>query len=56
MSDNEGETDSHLPIGEGTIDWEETMEALKKIGFNGWVVIESYSKIGESIDYLRRLL
>ncbi|MFA9495760.1 MAG: sugar phosphate isomerase/epimerase family protein [Candidatus Bathyarchaeota archaeon] len=56
VSDNEGETDSHLPIGEGTIDWEETMGALKRIGFKGWVVIESYSKIGESIDYLRRLL
>ena len=56
VSDNESETDSHLCIGEGTIDWEETMGALKRIDFNGWIVIESYSKIGKSIDNLRRLL
>ncbi len=56
VSDNEGEIDSHLPIGDGTIDWEEFLGALKNMGFKGWVVIESYSKIAESIDYLRRLL
>ena len=56
VSDNEGETDSHLPIGDGTIDWEESINALKKMGYNGWIVIESYSKITESIDYLKRLL
>ncbi len=56
VSDNDGETDGHLPIGDGTIDWEESINALKNMGFSGWIVIESYSKIAESIDYLRRLL
>jgi len=56
VSDNEGDTDSHLPIGEGTIDWAESIRALKNMGYDGWVVIESYSKIAESIEYLKRLL
>ena len=56
VSDNEGEVDSHLPIGEGTISWEESIGALKNIGFDGWIVIESYGKIAESIEYLGRLL
>ena len=56
VSDNEGDVDTHLAIGDGSIDWEESMGALKKMGFNGWIVIESYSKIRESIEYLRRLL
>ena len=56
VSDNEGEADSHLPISEGTIDWEKSIDSLKNIGFNGWVVIESYSKVTESIEYLKRLL
>lgn len=56
VSDNHGDSDQHLPIGEGSIDWEESIEALKAMNFNGWIVIESYDKIRESIEYLNRLL
>jgi sugar phosphate isomerase/epimerase len=34
INDNEGATDQHLlPLGRGTIDWAETMAALKEIGY-----------------------
>ncbi len=56
VSDNEGVNDQHLPIGEGNIDWEDAMGYLKKSGFDGWVVVESYDKMGENLSYLSGLL
>jgi sugar phosphate isomerase/epimerase len=56
VSDNEGLQDQHLPIGEGTVDWKVVMGALKKSGFDGWVVVESYNNMVESLSYLRKLL
>jgi sugar phosphate isomerase/epimerase len=56
VSDNEGVQDQHLPIGEGNIDWEAVMSALKRSGFDGWVVVESYEKMSESLSYLNSLL
>ena len=51
-----GETDQHLPIGEGSINWSRVIDSLDDIGFDGWLVIESYEKMEQSIDYLRNLL
>jgi sugar phosphate isomerase/epimerase len=56
VSDNEGESDQHLPIGEGSINWSRVIDSLDDIGFDGWLVIESYEKMEQSIDYLRNLL
>jgi sugar phosphate isomerase/epimerase len=56
VSDNNGASDVHLRVGEGSIDWEKTMEALKESPFDGWVTIESYHGVKESLELLRSLL
>ena len=56
VSDNRGDLDTHLPIGDGAIDWDGTMRALKGIGYDGWVTIESYSGVAESLNLLTGLL
>jgi sugar phosphate isomerase/epimerase len=56
VSDNDGESDVHLRIGEGNIDWEETVKSLRESPFDGWVTIESYSGISESLGLLRPLV
>ena len=38
--DNHGEFDEHLPVGEGTVPWEKTLLALKKIHYSGPIVSE----------------
>jgi sugar phosphate isomerase/epimerase len=56
VSDNNREVDIHLRLGEGSIDWGETMSALKGSTFTGWVTVESYDGIEESLRLLRKLL
>jgi sugar phosphate isomerase/epimerase len=56
VSDNIGSSDQHLPIGDGNINWGKVLNSLDDIGFNGWIVIESYDKMEQSIEYLRNLL
>jgi sugar phosphate isomerase/epimerase len=56
VSDNWGETDQHLPIGEGNINWGKVINHLCDAGFDGWLVIESYNKMEQNIEYLRNLL
>ncbi len=55
VSDNHGESDEHLQLGEGSIDWEKTMAAVKASSFEGWVVVESFEGVGESLKLLQRL-
>jgi sugar phosphate isomerase/epimerase len=56
ISDNRGRIDEHLPLGGGLIDWKGTVEAIKSSAFDGWVVIESFTGIDESLRLLKRLL
>ncbi len=56
VSDNDGESDVHLSVGEGTIDWKETVRSLRESPFDGWVTIESYNGISESLGLLRPLV
>ena len=39
-SDNDGQTNQHLPPGKGTIDWEGVFLALKKHDFAGYVAVD----------------
>jgi len=55
VSDNHGDADKHLQLGEGSIDWEETMAAVKASRFEGWVVVESFNGVGESLKLLEKL-
>jgi len=56
LSDNMGESDQHLGIGFGKIDWQQFTSHLKKITFNGIIMIESVFNVPESLTNLRQLL
>ncbi|UCD45885.1 MAG: sugar phosphate isomerase/epimerase [Candidatus Bathyarchaeota archaeon] len=56
VSDNNGDSDVHLQLGKGSIDWAETISALKGVGYDGWITVESYEGIGESIQLLNDLI
>lgn len=40
VADNDGCTNKHLKLGDGTIDWEGLFRALKKHNFNGYVAVD----------------
>ncbi|MFN8164495.1 MAG: sugar phosphate isomerase/epimerase family protein [Solirubrobacterales bacterium] len=44
LSDNDGETWTHSPVGQGTIDWPGVADALRAVAFNGpsWLEINVY--------------
>jgi sugar phosphate isomerase/epimerase len=56
VSDNRGRTDEHLPLGVGSINWKETVSAIKSTRFDGWIVIESFSGVEESLQLMAGLL
>lgn len=56
VSDNKGQMDEHLQVGLGSIDWEAVMAAIKASPFRGWVVVESFKGVEESLQLLRRLM
>ena len=55
VSDNHGDRDTHLRIGEGSVAWGEVMEALRESPFDGWVTIESHDSIAECVQLLEGL-
>ena len=55
VSDNHGDRDAHLRIGEGSVVWGEVMEALRESPFDGWVTIESNEAIAECIQLFEDL-
>jgi sugar phosphate isomerase/epimerase len=44
LHDNHGVSDEHLPLGAGTIDYKRVIELLKKVGYNGTITFEIFSK------------
>jgi len=40
LHDNHGRHDEHLPLGEGTLDWQAALDSLKGVGYRGAVVLE----------------
>lgn len=53
--DNNGKWDSHHGVGYGSVNWEQFSEDMKKIGFKGIVMVESYTNINESVTKLQKL-
>lgn len=41
--DNNGRDDQHLPPGAGTVNWSDTIRALKDTGYDGTITIESFT-------------
>lgn len=54
-SDNKGDYDAHLGIGDGTVNWTEVAEALKSIGYQGAVIVESVRNVRQSLRRLRKI-
>ena len=53
--DNNGKTDDHLDVGEGTVPWKEVVESIKMIKFKGPFISECFnSKPHEARDTLIR--
>lgn len=50
-SDNLGKSDTHLPVGAGTVNFSEIVESLKDIGYDDTITLEVFSK---DRDYLKR--
>lgn len=50
LSDNDGRRDQHLPIGKGTIDWDQLRGINKAI-----IELNDYEAVKESCDYLTGL-
>jgi len=56
VSDNNGVSDQHLPIGDGGIDWGRVVSSARAMGFSGWLVVESYTGVDESLGRLGSLI
>lgn len=56
VTDNDGRSDGHLNVGEGTVNWEKFIADLKKYEFNGSYVVESVTDPYKSIKKLKELL
>jgi len=54
-SDNKGNFDSHLGIGEGNIEWTKVAKSLKRIKYQGIIIVESEEKVEESIQKLSKI-
>jgi sugar phosphate isomerase/epimerase len=55
-SDNMGETDQHLGIGYGKINWQQLAEILREIAYDKIVIVESVEHVEESLQKLTQLL
>lgn len=56
--DNIGDRDAHLQIGKGVVDWEFVVRLLRKLNFDGYIVVENNS-LGDaynSVYYLKSLI
>jgi sugar phosphate isomerase/epimerase len=55
-SDNMGETDQHLGIGYGKINWQQLAQTLKEIAYDKIVMLETIEHVEESLQKLTQLL
>jgi len=56
ITDNDGLTDSHLNVGEGTIDWKKLVGNLHKQKFDGMYIVEAVKEPMKSIDAMKIFL
>ena len=56
VHDNSGESDQHLGIGYGTIDWKKVAKLLKGISYDKVVIVEAVEHVEESMHRLKQLL
>lgn len=56
VSDNNGDSDMHLGLGRGNIDWKKVARLIKEINYKKIIVIESTDQINESITFLQKII
>ena len=56
ITDNDGVNDTHLNVGEGTIDWKKLVGGLRKQRFDGMYIVEAVRDPMKSIDEMKALL
>ncbi len=49
-ADNDGVTWTHDACGKGTVDWPGLVSALKEVGFNGYICVQSWSPLTYDAD------
>jgi len=55
VSDNNGDSDMHLGIGDGNINWTNIAKAIKAADYGNLIMIESTEHVQESINFLQEL-
>jgi sugar phosphate isomerase/epimerase len=55
VSDNNGDSDMHLGIGHGNINWKNTAKTIKAANYGKLIMIESTQHVPESIKFLQEL-
>ena len=55
LSDNMGEHDQHLGIGQGNIDWNQFAQTLNEIAYDKNIIIEAIHNVPESLKKLREM-
>jgi sugar phosphate isomerase/epimerase len=55
VSDNKGDSDLHMGLGQGNIDWNAFATSVKTTDYSNLIMIESTDHIEESIQLLRKL-
>jgi sugar phosphate isomerase/epimerase len=55
LHDNSGDADSHMAVGDGTIDFSVVMEVVKKSGIEPIIEVEKFEDVQKSIDRLNAL-
>lgn len=56
VHDNDGSFDQHLPIGDGTVEWDRLSSWIKKSRYAGLVIVETFSDPLPELEKLARLL
>jgi sugar phosphate isomerase/epimerase len=56
VHDNDGKHDQHLGVGCGTVNWKQFAEDIRRARFRGIAMVESCTKVEESVKALRTLL
>lgn len=58
IHDNRGQSDEHLPLGKGTLEWRRCLRALEGIGFSGRIILEIPDPEGlkDSVELLSHAL
>jgi sugar phosphate isomerase/epimerase len=56
VHDNDGSSDSHEPIGQGTVHWRQLLRRLEQERFNGMIIVETLDDPISDVKRVSRLI